>query len=194
MDLYSSLVWFSFFTEFYHSVTHLTVLTGYRMLPRKDLVRARVYFLIDAACAALAFSLHRVSILLLTTLTKRLSLGSVFLSSAYTPAVATHLLLQYMGRQWSCQGLQYFIMMNYNVGSPRESYHGQVLIGTEGGGTSWILFWELLLTCSSIWSTPTSWALSSLLSPSCLGPLGPYSSTTSSYTTPGQLVPQPTTL
>merc|ERR1712066_257911 len=59
MDLYSLLVWFSFFTEFYHSVTHLTVLTGYRMLPRKDLVRARVYFLIDAACAALAFSLHR---------------------------------------------------------------------------------------------------------------------------------------
>ena len=56
-----TLLWFSFFSEFYHSVTHLTVLTGYRMLPRKDLVRARLYFLLDAACAALAFSLHRVS-------------------------------------------------------------------------------------------------------------------------------------
>ena len=120
MDLYSLLVWFSFFTEFYHSVTHLTVLTGYRMLPRKDLVRARVYFLIDAACAALAFSLHRVSILLTTTLTKRLSLGSVFLPPAYTPAVAAHLLLQYMGRQWSCQGLQYFIMINYGVAPPES--------------------------------------------------------------------------
>ena len=38
----------------------MTVLTGYRMLPRKDLVKAKVYFLIDAACAALAFSFHRV--------------------------------------------------------------------------------------------------------------------------------------
>ena len=42
-------------------LSHVTVLTGYRMLPRKDLVRAKVYFLIDAACAALAFSFHRVS-------------------------------------------------------------------------------------------------------------------------------------
>ena len=78
MDLYTSTLWFSFFFEFYHSVrtgfiifliiemnycqlSHVTVLTGYRMLPRKDLVRAKVYFLIDAACAALAFSFHRVS-------------------------------------------------------------------------------------------------------------------------------------
>ena len=42
-------------------LSHVTVLTGYRMLPRKDLVKAKLYFLIDAACAALAFSFHRVS-------------------------------------------------------------------------------------------------------------------------------------
>lgn len=44
----------------YWQLSHVTVLTGYRMLPRKDLVKAKVYFLIDAACAALAFSFHRV--------------------------------------------------------------------------------------------------------------------------------------
>ena len=40
----------------------MTVLTGYRMLPRKDLVRAKQYFIIDAACAAVAYSLHQVKL------------------------------------------------------------------------------------------------------------------------------------
>ena len=30
------------------------------MLPRKDLVRAKQYFIIDAACAATAYALHQV--------------------------------------------------------------------------------------------------------------------------------------
>ena len=30
------------------------------MLPRKDLVRAKQYFIIDAACAAIAYTLHQV--------------------------------------------------------------------------------------------------------------------------------------
>ena len=38
---------------------HLTVLTGYRMLPRKDLVSVRYYFLLDAACAAWAYYIHQ---------------------------------------------------------------------------------------------------------------------------------------
>ena len=41
-------------------VAHVTVLTGYRLLPRKDLVRAKQYFIIDAACAAIAYTLHQV--------------------------------------------------------------------------------------------------------------------------------------
>ena len=40
-------------------LAHLTVLTGYRMLPRKDLVRAKQYFIIDAACAAIAYAIHQ---------------------------------------------------------------------------------------------------------------------------------------
>ena len=43
-------------------LAHVTVLTGYRMLPRKDLVRAKQYFIIDAACAAVAYSLHQVKL------------------------------------------------------------------------------------------------------------------------------------
>merc|ERR1719500_40837 len=49
----------SFITEVYHALGHLTVLTGYRMLPRKDLVSVRYYFLTDAACAAVAYYLHQ---------------------------------------------------------------------------------------------------------------------------------------
>ena len=41
-------------------VAHVTVLTGYRLLPRKDLVQAKQYFIIDAACAAIAYTLHQV--------------------------------------------------------------------------------------------------------------------------------------
>jgi len=59
MDYHIIAVFLVFFLEFYHSLAHVTVLTGYRMLPRKDLVRAKQYFIIDAACAAVAYSLHQ---------------------------------------------------------------------------------------------------------------------------------------
>merc|ERR1712212_1393391 len=52
--------WLVFVQELYHSLGHLTVLTGYRMLPRKDLVATRYYFLLDAAGAAIAFAVHQV--------------------------------------------------------------------------------------------------------------------------------------
>ena len=52
---------FSSTTNYCPQLAHVTVLTGYRMLPRKDLVRAKQYFIIDAACAAVAYSLHQVS-------------------------------------------------------------------------------------------------------------------------------------
>merc|ERR1711936_478472 len=54
------LFWLVFVQELYHALGHLTVLTGYRMLPRKDLVSVRYYFLTDAACAAVAFAVHQV--------------------------------------------------------------------------------------------------------------------------------------
>ena len=44
---------------FIFQLGHLTVLTGYRMLPRKDLVAVRYYFLLDAACAAIAYYIHQ---------------------------------------------------------------------------------------------------------------------------------------
>ena len=47
--------------------------------------------------------------------------------------------------------------MNWNIVVSRESYPGQVLIGTEAGGTSWIWCSELPLTCPSIWPT-RSWS------------------------------------
>merc|ERR1712212_1309136 len=53
--------WLVFVQELYHSLGHLTVLTGYRMLPRKDLVATRYYFLLDAAGAAIAFAVHQVA-------------------------------------------------------------------------------------------------------------------------------------
>jgi len=40
---------FLFMLETYHVLTHLMVLFGLRMLPRKDLVRQRLYFLFDTA-------------------------------------------------------------------------------------------------------------------------------------------------
>lgn len=40
---------FLFMLETYHVLTHCMVLFGLRMLPRKDLVRQRIYFLIDTA-------------------------------------------------------------------------------------------------------------------------------------------------
>merc|ERR1711973_699257 len=59
MNYKDLLVAAAFFFEFYHSLAHLTVLTGFRMLPRKDLVRAKQYFIIDAACAAIAYATHQ---------------------------------------------------------------------------------------------------------------------------------------
>jgi len=40
-------------------VSHFAVLFGLRLLPRKDLVSVRWYFLTDAACAAVAYYLHQ---------------------------------------------------------------------------------------------------------------------------------------
>ena len=45
---------------FIFQLGHLTVLTGYRMLPRKDLVAVRYYFL-DAACAVIAYYIHQAT-------------------------------------------------------------------------------------------------------------------------------------
>merc|ERR1712029_844171 len=59
MNFKDVMVAAAFFFELYHSLAHLTVLTGYRMLPRKDLVRAKQYFIIDAACAAIAYAIHQ---------------------------------------------------------------------------------------------------------------------------------------
>merc|ERR1712088_1164981 len=39
--------------------THVTVLFGWRMLPRKDLVNQRYYFLIDLVCAASSYLIHQ---------------------------------------------------------------------------------------------------------------------------------------
>lgn len=39
--------------ELYHAITHWMVLSGMRLLPRKDLVRVRYYFLVDTCCVFL---------------------------------------------------------------------------------------------------------------------------------------------
>lgn len=39
---------FLFALEFYHVIGHILILTGMRALPRRDLVRQRYYFLVDA--------------------------------------------------------------------------------------------------------------------------------------------------
>ncbi|RUS90618.1 hypothetical protein EGW08_001615 [Elysia chlorotica] len=36
-----------FAVEFYHTLAHFMILSGMRMLPRKDLIRIRYYFLVD---------------------------------------------------------------------------------------------------------------------------------------------------
>ncbi|XP_023331234.1 uncharacterized protein LOC111703510 [Eurytemora carolleeae] len=51
--------WIFLVIEAYHALAHCVVLFGLKLLPRKDLVSVRYYFLIDAACAAVAYSLHR---------------------------------------------------------------------------------------------------------------------------------------
>jgi len=54
------ILWIVFVQELYHSLGHLIVLTGYRLLPRKNLVAIRYYFLFDAAGAAIAYYVHQV--------------------------------------------------------------------------------------------------------------------------------------
>ena len=47
-----------FFLEVYHFLTHVLVLFGIRLLPRRDLVKQRIYFLIDLVCANLSYWIH----------------------------------------------------------------------------------------------------------------------------------------
>lgn len=47
-----------FFLEVYHFLTHVLVLFGIRLLPRKDLVKQRVYFMIDLVCANISYWIH----------------------------------------------------------------------------------------------------------------------------------------
>merc|ERR1711915_87463 len=61
LTMQESILCLTYLFELYHSLGHLTVLTGYRMLPRKDLVSVRYYFLLDAACAAWAFYIHQAA-------------------------------------------------------------------------------------------------------------------------------------
>merc|ERR1719367_1548412 len=53
------ILWIVFVQELYHSLGHLTVLTGFRVPTRKDLVAVHWYFLTNAACAAVAYYLHQ---------------------------------------------------------------------------------------------------------------------------------------
>lgn len=48
--LWTALMNIFFFFECYHFVTHAFILFRIRLLPRKDLVRSRYYFLIDTSC------------------------------------------------------------------------------------------------------------------------------------------------
>merc|ERR1712168_1171234 len=64
MSWWNSVLIFVFILEAYHSASHWMVLSGWKMLPRKDLVSVRYYFLIDCASAAIGFSLHRNEIML----------------------------------------------------------------------------------------------------------------------------------
>ena len=50
MSLWSAAYNLFFFFECYHFMTHMCVLFRVRLLPRKDLVRNRYYFLIDTTC------------------------------------------------------------------------------------------------------------------------------------------------
>ena len=47
-----------FFLEVYHFLTHVLVLFGIRLLPRKDLVKQRIYFMIDLVCANISYWIH----------------------------------------------------------------------------------------------------------------------------------------
>ena len=55
----STLAHVLFTVELYHLVGHIVVLLGLRLLPRKDLVRQRLYFLTDLLSVHLSFWVHR---------------------------------------------------------------------------------------------------------------------------------------
>ena len=118
------------------------------------MVRARQYFLLDAASAALAFSFHRVSN------SGDIRLGLVTNYFPQVPYFYPILILQ----QW--QHIFYFSTWDKSPAAKveisfylskiiivvsRESYHGQVLIGTGADGISWILCSKLPLICLSMW-------------------------------------------
>ncbi|GFO47256.1 hypothetical protein PoB_007376100 [Plakobranchus ocellatus] len=47
-----------FAIEFYHTLAHFMILSGMRMLPRKDLIRIRYYFLVDTVSVMISTLLH----------------------------------------------------------------------------------------------------------------------------------------
>merc|ERR1719288_322592 len=53
------LVWLFFLIEAYMALAHTVVLTGFRLLPRQDLVRNRLFFLLDTISASTAYCLHQ---------------------------------------------------------------------------------------------------------------------------------------
>merc|ERR1712179_879136 len=54
----TTLLCLVFVSELYHSVAHCIVLTGYRLLPRTNVVAAQWYFIWDLLAAALAYYIH----------------------------------------------------------------------------------------------------------------------------------------
>merc|ERR1712179_590834 len=56
----TTLLCLVFVSELYHSVAHCIVLTGYRLLPRTNVVAAQWYFIWDLLAAALAYYIHQV--------------------------------------------------------------------------------------------------------------------------------------
>ena len=70
-------------------------------------MRAKQYFIIDAACAAIAYALHqvqdkqRVAIAIFDLFNY---LGAEFLLHLDPAAMATHILLQHLGPKCCCQG------------------------------------------------------------------------------------------
>merc|ERR1712080_779441 len=55
----TAIVWTLYLMEAYHAIAHFLVLTGWKRLPRKDLVGVKYYFLTDAFTVAVAFLLHQ---------------------------------------------------------------------------------------------------------------------------------------
>merc|ERR1712142_1315860 len=48
-----------FTLEFFHFLTHVMVLSGWRMLPRRILAKQRIYFMVDLVCVAASYLIHR---------------------------------------------------------------------------------------------------------------------------------------